>query len=773
MSTWVSHGRCDRLRLKVGISAERAALQQICALVEHTFTEILPLPAPRDREFSAADKCPWYKEAMRFDSKSRSTFVSRIPPVAGQALTMKEQKNCLRDLRDIALHYSAAMASGDDNREIQGRKAVTMGAILCVFDATMRVQAMDQSGRRRHSAFSTFICGNNDRVDDSTAPSECRVEVEPSFILGRDPLGFNSGRPLWVGSRAFGGPNAKPLAEITKRALFIRPALLLARQSVILYLEQSAEALSSNASQRLFDWEINRNCFAVKEDDITVGLVQEIRNLDGKKDIPPRGINPKVWELASPFEKGRLCLCNDNWQQAPEIHWLRDVVFIYKLMLLPSHVLKKKLNVPSNQTGCYTTQIRPHLHPSHDGIYMRLNKRTRYMSDVSSQWSVKSPIDEIVAGRTEEQLLRCNELKTFDNTLSMEEAEYLVSFLTVPHLAIPLVLSFFAQPSHVGQLLNQRLQVIVESVLFEPRSFRPDEKDLQITHVPLPVDKVETVLATKHGILMYEVTHARAAVLKPLIDICERVFELCIGCSTWSIVSLLLFVVRLACRVEAFCVYADSHKDLITRLGKRKKCRKLQLQLREFLTKKAEPLIKYLLAQSDGKNKHFNSMQMHIHLILIASPAANIAHVNVRARNLRAVNLGPGNTEIVTETEAQTLISSASLVLMDPNRSHYDPTNRTISVSLYDVVITIQLRRMALLRWSEQVPTLDLHAILDDAVECALQRSTQPEGESNGWKLVDERANTKCQYTVESEHPYCPSTDCQWSVSFPGAGKLS
>lgn len=80
---------------------------------------------------------------------------------------------------------------------------------------------------------------------------------------------------------------------------------------------------------------------------------------------------------------------------------------------------------------------------------------------------------------TESTILFCQTLKTFDDTLSTEDAEKLATYLTglfllctfsynsAPYLQIPLVLSFFAD-NRVGTLLNSDLQCLVERVLFEP-----------------------------------------------------------------------------------------------------------------------------------------------------------------------------------------------------------------------------------------------------------------------------------------------------------------
>ena len=852
--------RCDSLRAKTTVSAASIAVHQICALVEHTFTEVLPLPAPRHRASTTVHDCPWARDAIFFESEmhSEGAFMPGESLADGQTLTLEEQKCCLRDLRDIAVHYSAAIKSCDHDRETDGRKAVTMGAILCVFDATMRVQAVDEAGHRQPSALSTFVCGLKN-YDHPGAQRSFTINGSPSQLVDADQpghmwsLGANPACPLWIGSKGFGkGKAAASLEGLTERMLFTRPALLLARQRVILYLEHSAEALvceegTDSPMPRLFDWKLasNQSKFQVPDDDVTMGLMTNILTSVGMVGaIAPYKHNPgryggtgesgdsEYTELRHAAE----WLCCDEWGEAQEVQWLRDVVFTYKFMFQPSKFCS--MSKDSKQSVFYTSQTQPRWYIDHDkgdsvtlDIYVNHRQSLRDLN----RNLVISPIDlekfllKDIGNKkvTEEEILHCKALPTFDKKLNVEEAESLLSFLTVPHLAIPLVLSFFAHSSRIGVLLNGQLQDIVESVLFEAHSFTPREVQahVKITHAPLTADKEKALLATEHGLLLHEVMHSRAAVLEPLLRMCKGVAALCIGDYTSSFVSLLLFIVRLVCRVEAFCVYADSHEDLAQRVVKSEAAMRLQSQLRDvFLLGTAQQLVTQWLAQSESKEDIGKSTELHAHLVLISSPTANLAHVSVRAQQFRAT-FAPDNEKVANDAEAKALLCSAAYVVSwhpklpsqirntqrtskhNHRRSkHQQEANTTpmlrggeynnpeiadptMAVPVHDVFVTIQQRRMALLRWSETASTLVLDALLGRVVECALQRTniadadlldqqspqtiTDATSDSKwtGWKLASEKP-LMCQHTVESEHAYKPSTDCQWSVCFPGAGIL-
>ena len=53
--------------------------------------------------------------------------------------------------------------------------------------------------------------------------------------------------------------------------------------------------------------------------------------------------------------------------------------------------------------------------------------------------------------------------------LTAEDSERLLCYLTVPHLAAPLVVIFFSEGTRLWALSNPQMQALLESVLFTPR----------------------------------------------------------------------------------------------------------------------------------------------------------------------------------------------------------------------------------------------------------------------------------------------------------------
>ena len=68
---------------------------------------------------------------------------------------------------------------------------------------------------------------------------------------------------------------------------------------------------------------------------------------------------------------------------------------------------------------------------------------------------------------TEDDVLHADDLPTFNDTLSREEAELLFSFLTVDYVRLPLLLNFFADKDRVTYLFNKQLQDLLKGILFE------------------------------------------------------------------------------------------------------------------------------------------------------------------------------------------------------------------------------------------------------------------------------------------------------------------
>lgn len=157
--------------------------------------------------------------------------------------------------------------------------------------------------------------------------------------------------------------------------------------------------------------------------------------------------------------------------------------------------------------------------------------------------------------------LETKELPTFGNILTPSDSERFIQFLTVPYIRIPLILDFFANgdPTRLSALKTKSLQLIVDAALFEPGRWRPADFTDSIQEVPVvDIERLETLLATPHGTLFNEIAKSPDVLTTCVIKMLERALDMDVGRYTKKSSSgpLILYIVRLAVRLEGFLKYA-------------------------------------------------------------------------------------------------------------------------------------------------------------------------------------------------------------------------
>ncbi|KAG2527068.1 hypothetical protein JM18_003170 [Phytophthora kernoviae] len=154
--------------------------------------------------------------------------------------------------------------------------------------------------------------------------------------------------------------------------------------------------------------------------------------------------------------------------------------------------------------------------------------------------------DALLRSPAADDPLEISHLPTYHGTLSAEESEYLMSYLTVPYTRIPLVVSFFSSRDRVTYLFNPLLQQLFRAVLFEGGDWVSDDKAEEISHIPLRKSnlvlqeeaiqrvfdakvhhqKCEDHLGAMNGLLLNELIHAPEAIAVPLLKMLDAVKEL-------------------------------------------------------------------------------------------------------------------------------------------------------------------------------------------------------------------------------------------------------
>jgi len=171
-------------------------------------------------------------------------------------------------------------------------------------------------------------------------------------------------------------------------------------------------------------------------------------------------------------------------------------------------------------------------------------------------FAVPSALTYPHAAKTEDDVLHVRTLPDFDGALNEQDAELLISYLTAPYIRIPLVLTFFGTEDRIHALRNPQLQMVLDSVLFEPGRYLP----AGCKEVPemVPTDKPE-LLATPFGLLVNEMQRSPTTLLSSVMLLVKLSLDLDTGSSTSSTAEVILHVVRTATRVENYLSFLVEH----------------------------------------------------------------------------------------------------------------------------------------------------------------------------------------------------------------------
>ena len=137
---------CRKIRDKSASGGSSIGLHQVCAIVERTFTVDISLPKPGEG-------------------------------YEANGVTLEVQQALIRDLLGVSMQYVSACKSKNSDRGMDAAHAVTMGAILAVTDAAVRVEACDTP-----SAVHQVISGKADSMLHMiSAPAEAE-DAAPAEI---------------------------------------------------------------------------------------------------------------------------------------------------------------------------------------------------------------------------------------------------------------------------------------------------------------------------------------------------------------------------------------------------------------------------------------------------------------------------------------------------------------------------------------------------------------------------------------------------------------
>lgn len=300
----------------------------------------------------------------------------------------------------------------------------------------------------------------------------------------------------------------------------------------------------------------------------------------------------------------------------PEFRCFRDVCFYFKLFLNPQlEAFPSKAPYSQRQAQLTFYFYQQHFYVggyATGGAPQLLSAKPRVRrGEVTPLHRFSSRADPNAYTRPtriegEDDLLHMWELPDFGDkdvenasakALGQHDAELLLSYLTVPYLRIPLVVSFFSSEDRIHLLQVPKLQALLDAVLFEPGSFLPARSaELEPQDVPASAPEL---LGTPHHLLLHELCRSPKTLVEGVLRLAHQATDLDTGTFKASTTTVILYVVRLAARFDNYVSFllqydAGEHDSI---RGKPFRGLALDSQAREALAAARRGLRKALLGE--------------------------------------------------------------------------------------------------------------------------------------------------------------------------------
>lgn len=351
----------------------------------------------------------------------------------------------------ILEHYISASYSLHLTKSKDALNLVITACIAALADVVLRRAATDQP-----SEFCLHLMGSND------------AGVNQAHRIGRGE-GF--------------GLSMHNFAQQSETIVLHTPELNIARTAVLDYFEAQGNLT------KMFNWNENHRPeeAAMK---FLAGLSSDLAFPSGAE------------QLIQYIEKGNA-LVNKNY---PEFHVYRDIAFYLKYCqnvdprAFPRKAEYQQIHAELKwefdaQSGAFTIKAL--------GMELFAYPQPPFDKALHRYPSVTNP--SVLAQphqiKTEDDVLHIKNLPDFKDCLSQQDCELLLSYLTVPYLRIPLVISLFATEDRIHSLRSEQLQEVLDAVMFEPGIHMSCERATAPTQVPASDARA---LATSFGLLFNE-----------------------------------------------------------------------------------------------------------------------------------------------------------------------------------------------------------------------------------------------------------------------------
>jgi len=462
-----------------------------------------------------------------------------------EPITYELQVELLITLQRIAEHFASAAMSIQQSRPFDSVCITVSGCIAAIADAIMRKVATDE-------------------------PSEMCTHLS-----GRTATGRQLGHPGF-------GIGIGNFATQSETIEFHNAELCIARTAVLDYFLSPAQ----RRLEKIFRWEESFLLVPGK------GLIKYMRNV--------------ARDIGLAIAKPHLMLCDgcpitsDLMKNYPELHCYRDIIFWWKFFLNTDRKAFKNYVNPleprelpalsrmdsqlkfdwDDNHGCFNVT-------SFDGntkLFCRPDPKQvdpitgkvlpleylpthRFPSTATPSFYVPAP-----AINSEDDVVYRPNLPNFEDkygqVLSQRDAELLISYLTVPYMRIPLLLSFFATEDRIHKLQSKELRLILDSVLFEPGKYLSVAMS-GVSPVMVPSPQTE-LLATPYGLLLNELCQSPTVIINSVLSLLRSA----LACDTGSIVDedakefntstlIIMYITRFGARIDNYLSFIiDIHDEV-------------------------------------------------------------------------------------------------------------------------------------------------------------------------------------------------------------------
>lgn len=351
----------------------------------------------------------------------------------------------------IMEHFISATFSMHTTKAKDGLNLVLTACITALTDVILRKAATDQ-------------------------PSEFCLH-----LMGEGDVGIN--QPSKLGRGMGYGLSLGAFAIQSETVRLYTPELNIARTAVLDYFE------AQQSLTKIFNWDEGHR--------FEQSVAQFLASICGDLAFP---VDDKSFVG---YMTNRSQLINKNY---PEFHVYRDIAFFLKYVqnvdprAFPPKAAFNQMSVELKwqfQEGAFIIEAFM------QGFSLKCYAEEPFKGALHRYPSTANPTHlasphEI---KTEDDVLHIKNLPSFKDCLGQQDTELLLSYLTVPYLRVPLVLSLFATEDRIHSLRSEELQEVLDAVLFEPSTYLPPHLQAVPTEVPCPN---RSLLATSFGLLLNE-----------------------------------------------------------------------------------------------------------------------------------------------------------------------------------------------------------------------------------------------------------------------------